>query len=83
MSVNRMSKKLKKGVCMCVCVCVCVWGDRCLTSGNLELEQCKARERWIERQRGRKTELQAGETVTGVQTEMSDESEAFWEDAPV
>lgn len=27
--------------------------------------------------------LQAGETKTGVRSEMSDESEAFWEDAPV
>lgn len=36
----------------------------------------------MERQRGRETELRAGETTATVQTEMSDESEAFWEDAP-
>ncbi len=45
----------------------------------------REREREKERERkmdgGRKIELQAGET--GVRTEMSDESEAFWEDAPV
>lgn len=38
--------------------------------------------RRMERQRGRETELRAGETTAALQTEMSDESEAFWEDAP-
>lgn len=32
---------------------------------------------------GRMKELQAAETTAGVQTEMSDESEAFWEDTRV
>lgn len=35
----------------------------------------------MERQRERETELRAGKTTAAVQTEMSDESEAFWEDA--
>lgn len=37
-----------------------------------------------QRKMDREIELRAAEeTATGVQTEMSDESEAFWEDAPV
>lgn len=41
----------------------------------------KRQDRW--RDAERKMELPAVETDTGVQTEMSDESEAFWEDTPV
>ena len=41
-------------------------------------------ERKMDREiKGGKIELRAGETKTGAQSEMSDESEAFWEDAPV
>lgn len=67
MSVNGMSKK--KGA-----------RDVCLKSGSLELGGIQRR--WMKRQRGRETELRAGETTAAVQTEMSDESETFWEDAP-
>lgn len=61
------------------------WDNRCLKSGDrLELNTKKpgrGMDRGTEREKDRASGWSANELE--VQAEMSDESEAFWEDAPV